>query len=68
MAQEWFDEHNNEVEVLTWLPNSPGFLTHQISIKLDICGVNESFPLRSHLKGNALVDWNFFSSITYSPL
>ena len=23
MDQEWFDDHNNENEVLTWLPNSP---------------------------------------------
>ncbi|KAK3557213.1 hypothetical protein QTP70_026124, partial [Hemibagrus guttatus] len=23
MVQEWFDEHNNEFEVLTWPPNSP---------------------------------------------
>ncbi|KAK3543439.1 hypothetical protein QTP70_020917, partial [Hemibagrus guttatus] len=23
MLQEWFDEHNNEFEVLTWPPNSP---------------------------------------------
>ncbi|KAK3512777.1 hypothetical protein QTP70_025307 [Hemibagrus guttatus] len=23
MVQEWFDEHNNEFEVLTWSPNSP---------------------------------------------
>ncbi|KAK3564521.1 hypothetical protein QTP86_022875, partial [Hemibagrus guttatus] len=22
-VQEWFDEHNNEFEVLTWPPNSP---------------------------------------------
>ena len=23
MVQEWFEEHNNEFEVLTWPPNSP---------------------------------------------
>ncbi|KAK3544928.1 hypothetical protein QTP86_029224 [Hemibagrus guttatus] len=23
MEMEWFDEHNNEFEVLTWPPNSP---------------------------------------------
>ncbi|KAK3539724.1 hypothetical protein QTP70_012747 [Hemibagrus guttatus] len=23
MLQEWFDEHNNQFEVLTWAPNSP---------------------------------------------
>ncbi|KAK3563503.1 hypothetical protein QTP86_030370 [Hemibagrus guttatus] len=23
MLQEWFDEHNNQFEVLTWPPNSP---------------------------------------------
>ncbi|KAK3558540.1 hypothetical protein QTP86_019008 [Hemibagrus guttatus] len=23
MVQEWFDEHNNGFEVLTWPPNSP---------------------------------------------
>ena len=22
-VQEWFEEHNNEFEVLTWPPNSP---------------------------------------------
>lgn len=23
MVQEWFEEHNNELEVLTWPQNSP---------------------------------------------
>ncbi|KAK3555385.1 hypothetical protein QTP86_015670, partial [Hemibagrus guttatus] len=23
MVQEWFDDHNNQFEVLTWPPNSP---------------------------------------------
>ncbi len=25
MVQEWFEEHNNKFEVLTWPPNSPDF-------------------------------------------
>ena len=36
-VQEWFEEHNNESEVLTWPPNSPDL------------SPNKSDPWRPHL-------------------
>ena len=32
MVQEWFEEHNNEFEVLTWPPNSPDLNSNRASV------------------------------------
>ncbi|KAK3560189.1 hypothetical protein QTP86_000653 [Hemibagrus guttatus] len=32
MVQEWFDEYNNEFEVLTWPPNSPDLKSNRVSV------------------------------------
>ncbi|KAK3515693.1 hypothetical protein QTP70_028532 [Hemibagrus guttatus] len=32
MVQEWFDEHNNEFEVLTWPPNFPRSQSNRASV------------------------------------